>query len=101
MPYILEKANVLKNNRVITCSILIKNQRVDYMKENLTRHSYMKTNLSHYLLTPGHIMINYSFTNEKSFQSFKKEMTENYLLNGCTTLLVMTDVKNENEIANS
>ncbi|MDR4888705.1 hypothetical protein RGU12_14415 [Fredinandcohnia sp. QZ13] len=101
MPYILEKANVLKNNKVITCSILIKNHRVDYMKENLKRLSYMKTNLSQYLLTPGHVMINYSFTKEYSFQSFKKEMTENYLRKGCTTLLVISDVKNEHEIAQS
>ncbi len=61
----------------------------------------MKTNLSQYLLTPGHVMMNYSFTKEHSFQSFKKEMTENYLSKGCTTLLVMSDVKNENEIADS
>ncbi|MCC3358335.1 hypothetical protein [Bacillus sp. REN16] len=101
MPYILEKANVLKDDRVVTCSILIKNHRVDYMKENLKRLSFMKTNLSQYLLTPGHVMMNYSFTKEHSFQSFKKEMTENYLKKGCTTLLVMSDVKNENEIANS
>ncbi|MEH7380778.1 hypothetical protein V7138_09890 [Bacillus sp. JJ1533] len=100
MPYILEKANVLKNNKVVTCSILIKNQRVDYMKENLKRLSYMKTNLSQYLLTPGHVMMNYSFAQEQSFQSFKKEMTENYLRKGCTTLLVVSDVKNEKEIPN-
>ncbi|MEH7224294.1 hypothetical protein V7112_10860 [Bacillus sp. JJ1566] len=99
MPYILEKANVLKDNKVVTCSILIKNQRIDYMKENLKRLSFMKTNLSQYLLTPGHVMMNYSFTKEQSFQTFKKEMTEGYLQKGCTTLLVMSDVKNENEIA--
>ncbi|MEH7236574.1 hypothetical protein [Bacillus sp. JJ1562] len=101
MPYILEKANVLKNNKVVTCSILIKNQRIDYMNESLKRLSFMKTNLSQYLLTPGHVMMNYSFTKEQSFQSFKNEMTENYLQKGCTTLLVMSDVKHENEIANT
>jgi hypothetical protein len=101
MPYILEKANVLKDNRVITCSILIKNQRVDYMKENLKRLSFMKTNLSQYLLTPGHVMINYSFSKGHSFQSFKMEVTEKYLKKGCTTLLVISDVKSERELADS
>lgn len=101
MAYILEKANVLKNNKVLSCSILIKNQRVDYMKENLKQLSFMKTNLSQYLLTPGHVMINYSFSKEHSFQSFKMEMTENYLRKGCTTILVINDVKNENELVHS
>ncbi|WP_010284168.1 hypothetical protein [Bacillus timonensis] len=101
MPYILEKANVLKNNKVVTCSILINNQRVDYMKENLKQLSFMKTNLSQYLLTPGHVMVNYSFSKELSFQSFKKEMTEKYLQKGCTTLLVINDVKHENELVQS
>lgn len=98
MPYILEKANVLKNNKVVTCSILIKNKRVDYMQENLKRLSFMKTNLSHYLLTPGHVMVNYTFSKKKSFQSFKTEITENYLKKGCTTMLVISDVNTEREI---
>ncbi|WP_449536738.1 hypothetical protein [Ferdinandcohnia sp. Marseille-Q9671] len=101
MPYILEKASILKENKVVSCSILVKNKRVDYMSDNLRRLSYMKTNLSQYLLTPGHVMVNYSFSSEHSFQTFKKKMTEDYLRRGCTTLLVISDSKNENDLAHS
>jgi len=101
VPYILEKANVLKNSKVVTCSLLIKNQRVDYMKDNFKKLSYMKTNLSQYLLTPGHVMLHYSFSKQHSFQTFKKEITEKYLQKGCTTLLAICDVKNERELSQS
>ncbi|MFS0863569.1 hypothetical protein [Fredinandcohnia sp. 179-A 10B2 NHS] len=98
MTYILEQANVLKESKVVTCSILVKNERVDYISDKLQRHSFMRSNLSKYLLTPGHVMLNYSFSKEHSFLSFKEEITETYLKKGCTTLLVLSDLQHEREL---
>ncbi|MCH1624737.1 hypothetical protein [Fredinandcohnia quinoae] len=98
MSYILEKANLVKDKKVKHCSILIKNDRVDYISENLNRLKFMRMELSNFLLTPGHIMINYSFSTKLPFQQFKEEIIHKYIKKGCTTLLVISDVKNENEL---
>ncbi|MFT4413084.1 hypothetical protein ACLM5H_04405 [Fredinandcohnia humi] len=101
MTYILEQANVLKGSRVKKCSILVKNGRVDYISEKLQRLTFMKMNVSQFLLTPGHVMLNYTFSGVHSFQSFKETMMESYLKKGCTTLLVISDIQNEKELNNT
>lgn len=98
MPYILDNANLVKDKKVKSCSILIKNNRIDYISENLNRLNFMRMEMSKFILTPGHVMINYSFSTRLPFQQFKEEIIQKYLKKGCTTLLVICDVKNEKEL---
>src|SRR5690606_23704187 len=81
------------------CSLLIKNEKIDYISDKLNRLNYMRSNLSEFLLTPGHVMLNYSFANLIPFKNFKDEMINTYLQNGCTTLLVICEVKSERELS--
>lgn len=99
MTYILDNANVWKEKKLMNCSLLIKNDKVDYISEKLTRLNFMRSDLSDYLLTPGHVMLNYTFSNRLPFQSFKDEMIHKYLENGCTTLLVISDVDRERDLS--
>ncbi|MBE4910274.1 hypothetical protein IMZ08_19740 [Bacillus luteolus] len=100
MAYIIDRANVLKENGIMKCSILVKQNRIDYIQSNLDRLTYTKMDATNYIMTPGHVMIDYSLCEaNKPFTQFKQEMTNQYLSKGCTTLLTVCDVKHERDLS--
>jgi hypothetical protein len=102
MAYIIDQANVLKENGIVTCSILVKDQRIDYIQANMDRLTFTRMDAKNYIMTPGHVMVDYSLcTSTMSFTQFKEEMIEHYLSKGCTTLLAICDVKHERDISKS
>ncbi|MBD8070239.1 hypothetical protein [Bacillus sp. PS06] len=100
MTYLIEEANVLKENKVEQCSIVVKDTNIDYISNSITRFNFMRMNLSNYLLTPGHVMMNFSFANNLPFHEFKETMKTHYLQKGCTTVIVICDVSHERELKN-
>lgn len=98
MAYILDNANVWTGNKLHTYSILVKNDRIDYVSNNLNRFRLMKSDLSKYILTPGHIMMDFSFATGLSFHHFKDKMINEYLVKGCTTILTISEVASERRI---
>ncbi|MFC4322663.1 hypothetical protein [Litchfieldia salsa] len=99
MTYLIEQANVLKENRVAKCSIVVKDTNIDYISNSNKHLNFMRMDLSTYLLTPGHIMMNFSFSKNLQFNEFKEVMIKNYINKGCTGLVVVCDVKNERELS--
>jgi hypothetical protein len=99
MEYIIEEANIVKYKKtLLTNSIQVKNNRIQYMKAGNFLHSrIMKMNLSSYVMTPGHVMLidNLQYMPLKQFKAF---IADNYLKRGCTTLLSLFDVPNEHEL---
>jgi len=98
MTYIIEQANILKDDKVVKNSILIKNNQIEYMSSDLTRLNFVRMDLSKFLLTPGHVMMNFSLATHMPFQRYKEYISENYLRKGCTTLLVICSVLRVREI---
>lgn len=99
MNYLIEHANVLKENKIEQCSIVVKDTIIDYISNSTKRFKFMRMDLSNYLLTPGHVMMNYSFSTNLPFKDFKETMQQSYLKKGCTTLVVICDVVHERELS--
>ncbi|WP_339146492.1 MULTISPECIES: hypothetical protein [unclassified Sutcliffiella] len=99
MEYIMEAANMVKNNNsLLKSNILVKNNKVHYMKEGpFTNSRSMRMDVSPYVLTPGHVMI-VDDLEQMPFQDFKQCITENYLKKGCTTLLSLVTIQREQDL---
>ncbi|MCG1023053.1 hypothetical protein [Sutcliffiella horikoshii] len=99
MEYIMEAANMVKNNNsLLKSNILVKNNKVHYMKEGpFTSSRSMRMDISPYVLTPGHVMI-VDNLEQMPFLDFKQYITENYLKKGCTTLLSLITIQREQDL---
>ena len=98
MAYIIDQANVYKESKVLKCSILVNDNRIDYISPNLDRLKFIRMNFSNYLSTPRHVMLTSSFSSNLPFHQFKEIMQDKYLSNGCTTVLVVSEVAREREL---
>jgi hypothetical protein len=98
MVYIIENANILKGNQLTKRSLLIKDNRIAALDSSFNRSLHMKMNAQGFIMTPAHVLFNLQVQLIASFQTLKKYMLENFLLNGCTTIFTYADVNFENEI---
>lgn len=90
---------MLKSDGIEKASLLIKKNRIEFMKNSLDNFRFMKMEMSSYLLSPGYIMLDLSLHLSLHFQEFKQYFIEKYLKKGCTTLLTVVDVHYESEVA--
>lgn len=98
MAYIIDNAQVKKGNSVMTCSLLIKDNRIDYITDHFNTLLYKKIDTSRYLLTPGHVIIDFTFSPDMTFPQFKEYFKEKFLQKGVTTVLFIIDVHYEREL---
>lgn len=99
MAYIIDQANILKENKIAKCSLLVKKERIDYISNNMDRYNYNKMDLSQFILTPGHVMLDYSLVSSvKPFHQFKQELLDDFISKGCTTILSICDVNFERQL---
>jgi hypothetical protein len=78
-------------------SFFVRDNRIDYIADKLERYKYMRMDISDYVMSRGHVMIDYDLVNRKNFQEFKGNQKE--LINkGCTTVLVAGKANYEKEI---
>ncbi|KAA0550250.1 hypothetical protein FZW96_02625 [Bacillus sp. BGMRC 2118] len=97
MTYVINNANVKKENELITCSLSVKNNKIEYIKSHMNNVNFMKMDVSPYLLTPGHVMLDFKIEQLTTIQSFKEHMKQ-LVRKGCTTALVGVSVKYESEL---
>lgn len=98
MAYLMEEVNVLKHdNKIKTYSLLVKNNKISFMKDcNQSIENYFSMNLSHYILTPGHVMVDFNMQT-MDFSQFKTYITNKLINRGCTTLMSVFSIENERE----
>lgn len=96
MAYIIEDANVLKNNGFEKSSLLIRNNRIDYISPSLKRMKSMKMNAGSYVLTPGHVMLDFSL--EGAFSDIKRIFMEKLIVKGCTTVIAVASAEYERDL---
>jgi hypothetical protein len=53
------------------------------------------------IVTPGHVMVDFSFQQPRTFAQFKQYVQQSLIKNGCTTLLAVCDVPSERELASA
>jgi len=99
--YIIDNAHVVKNGRLERCSFVIDGNRVDYLSKNMDFYKSIRMSVGGFLLTPGHVMLDFSMQVPRSFTEFKQYMQQHFITRGCTTLLVVCDVLNERELPNA
>ncbi|KXG11029.1 hypothetical protein AT864_00112 [Anoxybacillus sp. P3H1B] len=101
MPYIIDQANMIKNGQLQRCSIVVDGNRIDYISQQTKAYRWIRMPVNEFLLTPGYIMLDFSFQTPRSFPEFKEYMQQHFLSKGCTSLLAVCDVLYEQQLPNA
>ncbi len=97
MCYIMDKVRMLKNDRFEQASLLVNQNKIEFIRHSMDNIKFMRMDLSSYLITPGYVMLDFSLHSLLPFQEYKQRMIQ-YLKKGCTSLLTVVDVKYEREL---
>lgn len=98
MTYIIENANILKEDELVTTSFLVKENQIAFMSNNFSRYSFMKMNAEPYIMTPTYVLFDSLKNMKSSFQEKKEYFLEHFIQKGSTTLLTYVDVNYESEL---
>jgi hypothetical protein len=101
MPYIIESAYVIRQERLQHCALVVDHNRIDYIDEQAKRYTWMRMEIGDMIVTPGHVMVDFSFQQPRTFAQFKQYVQQSLIKNGCTTLLAVCDVPSEQELASA
>lgn len=94
--YIIEKANIEIENTKKNTSLLIKDNKIYSMKDSFKRNNYIRMNLSEFIMTPNHVMLDLNAP-PSNFQEMKQYFTENFLLKGTGTIISAFSIQFENQ----
>ncbi|WP_162987405.1 hypothetical protein [Metabacillus litoralis] len=97
MCYIMDKVKLLKNDSIEKTSLLINQDKIEFMRHSMDNIKFVRMDLSSYLLTPGYVMLDFSLHSLLPFKEFKRTFMR-YLAKGCTTLLTVVDIDYEKEL---
>lgn len=96
--YIIENANILKDKQLTTCSLLIRDDRIEAIHSNAKYYRLMKMNAEPYIMTPTYVLLNSEISPKSSFYELKNMIMKQYLLKGCTALFTFVQVSFETEL---
>ncbi|MED3625286.1 hypothetical protein [Neobacillus thermocopriae] len=99
MAYIIENANILKNNKIILRSFLIDNNRITTIHNRSENYQFIRMNFEQFIMTPTFVVLHSNIPSTNTFQEMKQFMIENFLRKGSTTLLTYIKVIYEDELA--
>ncbi|WNS74024.1 hypothetical protein RRV45_13980 [Bacillus sp. DTU_2020_1000418_1_SI_GHA_SEK_038] len=101
MTYIIEYANILRDQKLTKASLLIDNGSILSIKQDFKRYKYTKMNAEPFIMTPTSILYKKDFPFDKPFLEMKKYYIEEFILKGCTAFLTMATIKYEYELSNA
>lgn len=87
MAYILKGVHCENDGHLKQQSFFIQNNKIVSVREQFRYANCHYSDLSQYVISPTHVVADLSFPN-LSFQEYKQYMISEFLLKGCTTLLV-------------
>ncbi|MCU9613704.1 hypothetical protein OEV98_09035 [Caldibacillus lycopersici] len=90
MTYIIENANLYKQNRLENTSLLVDEGKILSVQQSFARYRYMKMNAQNFLMTSTHVFYMDGLPVVDDSFSSKNYFINKFLLHGCTTLLVST-----------
>lgn len=97
MKYIIENACTLFYGQEQKNSFLFDESKVLYKANHFTQYNHMRINADQFVVTPGHVMIDFDVVHMNDFHAFKERMK--HLLNlGCTTYITACDIQYENQL---
>ncbi|WP_226526652.1 hypothetical protein [Metabacillus niabensis] len=93
----MDKVGILKSDRIEQTTLLVNQNKIEFMRQSMDNIKFMRMDLSSYLITPGYVMLDFSLHSLLPFQDFKQQFIR-YLKKGCTSLLTVVDIKYEKEL---
>lgn len=97
MTYIIENANLYKQNQLITTSLLVDNGKILSVQPNFPKYLYMKMSAKDFIMTSTSVFYADGVPQDKD-TTIEQYMISRYLGKGCTTVLVSAYIKNVNEL---
>lgn len=98
MDYIIENANILKENQISQNSILIRENRISAYQSAFHQYKLIRMDAEPYIMTPTTVLLDTNIPFKGTFPEMKKYMINQFLLRGCTTLFTYVKVSYENEL---
>lgn len=98
MGYIIENANILKEKKLSTSSLLIEGEHIIAKKKHIHHNKLIKMNAESYIMTPSYVLLDTRIPLNAAFQEFRAYMVEKFLLKGCTTLFTYSTITYESEL---
>ncbi|MCS0786932.1 hypothetical protein NX021_02030 [Cytobacillus firmus] len=95
MTYIIENANILKEDKLIKTSLLIKNNEISLMQAEMKRFRFARMDAAAFIMAAGFVVLDTSIPLEKPFFELKEYYIREFLLKGCTAFLTAAPVKHE------
>lgn len=99
MTYIIDHANILKNQELLKASLLIDKGTILSIRQSFNKYKYIRMNAEPYIMTPTSILFKKEIPIEKTFQELKKFFIEEFILKGCTAFLTTARINHEYELS--
>lgn len=99
MAYIIEDAVIVKHAAAEKTSILVRNNKMDYIHSSVKNMAYMKMDASPYVMTPGHVMLDFSING--SYSEAKPIFKDKLIASGCTAVITVARAEYERELSDA
>lgn len=90
MTYIIENANLLKQNQLVKTSLLVNDGKILSVQPSFSKYRYMKMDTDNFLMTSTHVFYSDGLKDGSDGYS-KNYFIHEYLNKGCTTVIVATE----------
>lgn len=97
MSYIIENANILKDEKLVQTSLKIEHDRIVSYGGSYTHIKQIKMNADPFVMTPTHIIFDTSFSKLSTAASIKEHIKTNLISKGCTTFVTYASIQYEHE----
>ncbi|KON87241.1 hypothetical protein AF332_10700 [Sporosarcina globispora] len=95
MTYIIENANILKEDKLRKTSLLIKNDEISLMQDEMKRFQFTRMDAEPFIMAPGFVVLDTAIPLGKPFPELKAYYIREFILKGCTAFLSAVSVKHE------
>ncbi|WP_062356359.1 hypothetical protein [Bacillus kwashiorkori] len=92
MTYIIENANLIKQNRLIKASLLVDNEKILSVQPEFAKYRYMKMNADKFYMSATDVFYQNGLPKMEPMFKEKNYFIQQFLLRGCTTILVSANV---------
>ncbi|OCA90924.1 hypothetical protein A8F94_03385 [Bacillus sp. FJAT-27225] len=97
MPYLIENAAILRENKITRESIMTEGDTIDTIRPDLTRYTFRKMNVEGFLMTPCFTVLDGTLLDNSPSQS--TQIVKDYVMNGATTVITYVKPAYERELA--
>lgn len=98
MTYIIENATILKEDKLVENSVIIKENQISSFQQNLRKLNFFRMDAEPYIMTPAFAVLDTGYLLTDSYPSLKTYFTDHFLKKGCTIIFTYVKVTHENEL---